>query len=483
MNVEIIQNLLLLGALVFISVLASKITSKFGIPILLIFIFVGMIAGSEGVGQIYFEDAQLAQILGTISLVLILFSGGLSTKFNVVKSVIKEGIILSTLGVVISSAVAGVLVHFILDWSWSTSFLLGTIVSSTDAASVFGILKNKSLGLKPKVEALIELESGSNDPMAVFLTITLISLITGSTSYTVENLIFNLFSQMSLGVIFGWVLAHLIVKMINLLDLEAEGLYPVLTLAGSLCIYALTEYCGGNGFLSVYVSGMTMSGEKYFSKKTLTVFHDGFAWIMQCVMFLMLGLLVFPSELSKVILPGIIISIFLILVARPLSVLISTLFFKYSIKEVLFISWGGLRGAVPIILATYALVGKVPEARLIFNLVFFIVLTSMIIQGMSMGRMAKFLKVQMPLNSLGFVPFSSEAMHRDFISYDIGSRSKLIGKAILELKLPSDVLIVLINRKGNEFIPRGSTELEAGDQVICLTNQNHIAELDLLFRD
>lgn len=481
MPVDLMNNILILGALIVASVLASKITSKFGIPILLVFIVVGMVSGSDGLGGIYFDNSKIAQILGTFSLILILFSGGLNTKLTDVKVVFKEVGLLSTLGVVISTAITGVVVHYLLGWAWLASFLLGAVISSTDAAAVFGVFRGKNLGLKPKVQSLLEFESGSNDPMAVLITINLITIMTTSENLVWTSLIFKLFSQFTLGLIFGWALALFVVKMINLLDLESEGLYPVLTLTGSICIYALSEYCGGNGFLAVYIAGITMSSKRYFSKKTLSLFHDGLSWVAQCIMFLTLGLLVYPTALSPVAFSGVFLVIVLAFIARPLSVGIILYWFKYSWREILFISWGGLRGAVPIILATYTLVDGIEESNLIFNLVFFVVLASMTLQGMSLEWVAKKLKVQEENLGPMFAPFFSTALHRDFISYDILPGSKLIGTAILELNLPEDILVVLIKRKGKEFIPRGSTEFAAGDQIICLSNQNHLPILNELF--
>ena len=466
-----------LGLLLFLSVFASKPSSKYGIPILLLFIGLGICAGSEGFG-FKFNDPQFTYNLGTISLVFILFSGGMSTQFKFVGPVWKEGVSLAFAGVLLSTALMAFVIKFAMGWDWISAALLGAAVSSTDAAAVFGILKTRNLSLKTHIQSLIELESGSNDPMAVFMTLSLIQIILAPMEFSWTSILQTFFIQMSLGGFAGWFGGRALVKIINWLDLEFEGLYPVLTIAGVISLYALTEYCGGNGYLSVYLAGLTMGGEKFFSKKTLTVFHDGLGWICQVAMFLAMGLLVNPTSLGRVAIPGIMIALGLMFFARPLSVLGCLFPFKFNFKEMWFISWGGLRGAVPIILATYLLSSKVPMAQEMFNLVFFIVVFSMLIQGTTLGHMARWTKVKAPQLPPRRLPFRSRVSNREFIEFEVNRHSKLIGKSILELNLPWDMLVVLIHRQELDFIPRGNTQIELYDRLVCLVSKDLIPNLN-----
>lgn len=478
MDKHFLQLMLGSGLLLLISVFASKTMSKFGLPLLLIFILVGMLAGSEGPGGIIFNNAGLTQILGTFALIFILYSGGLSTHLENVAGIWKPGVVLASAGVMISTLIMALLIQFIMDWSFLSSALLGATISSTDAAAVFGILKTRKLGLKPQLQSLLELESGSNDPMAVFLTLSLIQVLLAPQDFSWSQVGMSFFIQMSLGGLAGWFLGQGLVKIINWLDLEFEGLYPVLSIAGVVCIYSFTEFCGGNGFLSVYVAGLSMGNEKYISKKTLGVFHDGLAWLMQVGMFITLGLLVNPSEMLPVMVPGIFISLALMFLARPISTLLSLLPFRFHLREIWFLSWGGLRGAVPIILATYLLVESVPNSQQMFNLIFFIVVITMLVQGSSMGIMARWMKVQQSLKEQRKLPFKSRHHHSEFIEFFIGSQSPVIGKTIFQLHLPKDVLVVLIHRNGQEFIPRGNTNIEKFDRLVCLSAKSSIEAVE-----
>lgn len=467
------------GVLLLISVFASKTSTRYGIPVLLIFIIVGMMSGAEGPGGIHFDNPGLTHILGTISLIFILFSGGLSTHVHTVQPIWKEGITLAVAGVLISTFVMSVIIHYCLGWSWIASALMSATFSSTDASAVFGILKTQKLQLKPNTQALIELESGSNDPMAVFLTLTLIQLAHHPGQISGGEMLMNFFIQMSLGGLAGWFMGKGLAHLINWLDLEFEGLYPVLTIAGVICIYSLTEFCGGNGFLSVYLAGLSLAGEKYFSKKTLTVFHDGLAWLMQVAMFLTLGLLVNPSEVTPTMGEGIVLAVLLLLVARPISVFLCLFKFKYSLREMLFVSWGGLRGAVPVILATYLLVNNVPGSKTMFNLVFFIVVFSMLVQGTTLKFMSKFLGMQEPLKFFRQLPFKSRSDHRDFVEFEVTEGSPLLGKNILQLDPPMPVLVVLIHRNDEDFMPKGNTDIELHDKLVCLIETKSIPDFQL----
>ena len=478
MDQNVILTMLALGLLLVISVFASKLSSRYGIPVLLLFIGIGMICGAEGPVGIVFHDPHFAHTLGTIALIFILFSGGLSTIFKSVTPIWREGVTLAFFGVLISTGIMSVIIHTLTGLDWASAALLGATVSSTDAAAVFGILKTRNLGLKEEVQSIIELESGSNDPMAVFLTLSLIQVILTPTAFTFTEYLMHFFIQMSLGGLSGWFAGALMVRLINWLDLEFEGLYPVLTIAGVLMLYSFTEYFGGNGFLSVYLMGLSMAPKKYFSKKTLGVFHDGIAWLAQVAMFLTMGLLVSPSEVIPVMGIGILLSICLMLIARPVSVYLSLIPYGHKRREMWFISWGGLRGAVPIILASYLLVSGVPHSRTMFNIVFFIVVFSMLIQGTTLGFMAKVMKIRERVSVPKRLPFKSRSSNRDFIEFEVGRESPFLGKPILELGLPDDTLVVLIHRQEKDFIPSGNTEIELYDRLVCLVSLKVIPELE-----
>lgn len=381
------------ATLLFLGVLVSVVSDKVGVPALLFFLAVGMFAGSDGPGGIHFDDTSIAQLVGVLALVYILFAGGLSTEWTSTRPVLKEGVILATFGVLLTAGIVGAFVKYLLvEFSWAESFLLGAIISSTDAAAVFSVLRAKSLHLKGNLKPLLEFESGSNDPMAVFLTVGLIGLLTQPES-SPWGLVFAFILQMAIGLIGGYLMGRVTVHLINRLRLGYDGLYPVLTLSLVLLTYSIVNLLGGNGFLAVYLGGIVIGNQRFLRKRALLSFHEGLAWMMQIAMFVTLGLLVFPSNLVPVMGYGLLIAACLIFVARPISVFLLTAFSGWNLQEKTFISWVGLRGAVPIILATYPLLAGVEQARFIFNTVFFVVLTSVILQGTTLPIVAKWLRV------------------------------------------------------------------------------------------
>ncbi|MEO6290110.1 MAG: potassium/proton antiporter, partial [Ginsengibacter sp.] len=391
------ENILLIGSILLLaSVFTSKTSARFGIPTLVLFIGVGMLAGSEGIGGIQFYDPKLAQILGVIALNFILFSGGLDTKFESIRPVLWRGISLSTLGVLFTAATVGIFVHLITNFTLLEGLLLGAIVSSTDAAAVFSILRSKNIGLKGYIRPTLELESGSNDPFAFGLTITLTSLIAMGESPGV-GLIFHFLKEIFFGAITGLILGRIILFVLNKVSLDIEGLYPVFLMAFVFFTFSITDLLGGNGFLAVYIAGLVLGNNNFIHKKSILRFYDGQAWLMQIVMFLTLGLLVYPSHILPVMGLGILISLVLIFVARPIGVFVSLSFFKrIQLREKLFISWVGLRGAVPIVFATYPLIANLGKSHIIFNLVFFISTISVLLQGTTLPLVAKWLKVIVP---------------------------------------------------------------------------------------
>jgi len=389
---------LLLGAsvLLFLSVIASKASGHTGVPALLLFLAIGMLAGSDGPGGIHFDDPWLAQSLGVVALTFILFAGGLDTDWRATRGMLWNGLALSTVGVGITAALIGWFATALLEVSWVEGLLIGSIVSSTDAAAVFAVLRSKHVSLRGPLKPLLELESGSNDPMAVFLTLGLIGLLTGKTG-SAGDLVPMFVRQMALGAALGYGIGKLMVLLVNRLRLEHEGLYPVLTLSLVLFTYGASTWLGGNGFLAAYLAGLRMGHSDFTHKRSLMRFHDSVAWLMQIVMFLTLGLQVFPSQLVPIVGVGLLLSLFLMVCARPISVMVTLSFARFSLREKLMVSWVGLRGAVPIILATFPLLAGVPRANLMFNLVFFIVLTSVLLQGTSIPLVARWLKVDAPL--------------------------------------------------------------------------------------
>lgn len=463
-----IDNLLLIGSiLLFLSVIASKTSGTIGIPSLLLFLLIGMLAGSEGLGGIYFDDPRLAQSLGVFSLTLILFSGGLDTNWQSVRPVVWQGVALSTIGVFLTALSVGVFVHLVADFSLLEGLLLGAIVSSTDAAAVFSILRSKGLGLKGNLRPLLELESGSNDPMAYLLTIGVISLLT-QPDFSTASLLLLFAKQMIIGGVMGLAMGKGMVWIINRIRLDYDGLYPVLTLAMVLFIYSFSNFLGGNGFLAVYISGILLGNHNVLHKKSLIRFYDGQAWLVQIIMFVTLGLLVFPSQMLPVVGIGLLVALFLMLVARPLGVFISLAFTKVPIRKKLFISWVGLRGAVPIVFATYPWLENIEKSAIIFHIVFFIVLTSVLLQGTSLGLVAKSLNLYLPekLKKKHTLDLQlAEGMQNELVELNVEEGSHAAGKAIVQLNLPVSLLIVLIGRENKYLTPKGQTVLMPGDKL------------------
>ncbi|MEG3057171.1 MAG: potassium/proton antiporter [Methanoculleus sp.] len=463
-----------IALLILVSIIANKFSERLGVPALLIFLIVGMLAGSEGPGGIPFNDPAVAQMIGIIALAYILFAGGFDTRWDEVQPIFWPGIALSTVGVVLTAVCLGVFASVVLGLSPLTGFLLGAVVSSTDAAAVFSVLRMARARLKGNLRPFLEFESGSNDPMAVFLTTSVIALILtpGSSALTLVPMFVQ---QMVVGGLLGYGMGRGIVFFINRLKLESEGLYPVLTLAMVLMIYGLTATLGGNGFIAVYVSGLVMGNSIFVYKKSLIRFHDGIAWLMQIVMFLALGLLVFPSDLVRVIVPGLLIAFFLLLVARPVAVFITLLPWKMPLNEKVLVSWVGLRGAVPIILATYPLVAGVPDAALIFNIVFFIVLISALIHGTSIPTVARWLGLAAPLQEKRKLSREFEVdpnTPSELIELTIPPDASAVGQQVVDLGLPEGALIILMQKEGERFVPSGSTVIEAGDTLLLLTTDD-----------
>lgn len=461
------SSFLLIAILLIVGVLTTKFSSRAGVPSLVFYIIVGMLLSHF----IYFDNANLTQTFGILALVIILFEGGLQTKWTDIRQVMKPSISLATIGVLVTTVVVGLCAKFILDISWMEGLLFGAIVGSTDAAAVFAVIGNKNI--KRKLSSTLEAESGTNDPMAVFLTITFISLI--------ENPVTNIWMtpltfiwQMGLGLGLGLLIGKLAVWSINKINLDSSGLYPILSVGFALLTYSFTAVLNGSGFLAVYVMALLVGNSDLTYRHSIFRFNEGFAWMMQILMFILLGLLVFPNQLIDVIWQGLALSFLLMLVARPIGVFISTLRTSFSMSEKIFISSAGLKGAVPIVLATYPMIAELENSQLLFNVVFFVVLTSALIQGASLAPLAKWLgltgaeKVTSP-HTLELVSIGKSTS--EIIEIQIANNSHVINKKLSQLNLPNDTLINAVIRGDNVITPTGNTTLKEGDIIYVLTQK------------
>ena len=468
-------NILLVGSvLLFISILAGKTGYRFGVPALLLFLIVGMVFGSDGLG-IQFSNFKATQFIGMVALSIILFSGGMDTRESDIKPIAKEGVILSTVGVILTALFTGLFAYAFPslkgNFGLMGCLLLAAIMSSTDSASVFSILRAKNLHIQGNVRALLELESGSNDPMAYMLTIMLISFIKYS-NLSFDIMLWTLTIQFFMGGLLGYILGRLSVLVMNKINLDYSSLYSVLLLAICLFIFSITDFAHGNGYLAVYIAGLVVGNNKVAYKKSVTVFFDGIAWLCQIVMFLALGLLVNPSELIVLAPIAVSVALFMTFIARPLTVFLCLLpFNKITRRGKFFISWVGLRGAVPIIFATYPYVEGIPFAKDIFNIVFFITIISLVLQGTTVSLFARLFGV-----------LDTEAKHKDFAVYvpeDIAITSEikvtpallLHGNTIRQLGLEDNALPIMIKRGGKYIIARGATELQEGDKLLLIAKK------------
>lgn len=475
------ENILLVGAiLLFLSVLVGKTGAKFGVPALLLFLGVGMLAGSDGFG-IYFDSPQIAQFIGTVALCIILFSGGMDTHYREIKPILAPGVTLATLGVLMTTIITGLFIYSLSDLlpgnfqlGLLESMLLAAVMSSTDSASVFSILRSKGISLKERLRPTLELESGSNDPMAYMLTILLIQVIEIGVIDWPHSIVL-LFMQLSIGAAAGFALGYAIVWIINRINVPNESLYPVLLFSCVFFVFAFTNLLQGNGYLAVYIAGLVVGNRKLVHKRSLTTFFDGFTWLFQIVMFLTLGLLVNPSELPAVAGVGLLVAIFMIVVSRPISVFACLLpFRRFTTRARAYISWVGLRGAVPIIFATYPLMSaEIPNARMIFNIVFFVTIVSLLVQGTTVSAMARW---------LGLVGKSEEKeIFNVALPDEIKSAMSEIeltdealsgGNKLMNLSLPDNTLVVMVKRGEQYFVPKGHTHLQNGDRLLVISDND-----------
>ncbi|MEO8773075.1 MAG: potassium/proton antiporter [Gelidibacter sp.] len=467
------ENILLVGSiLLFISIIVGKTSYKFGVPTLILFLAIGMLAGSDGIGGIRFDNPKNAQLIGVVALNFILFSGGLDTNFSSIKPILREGLVLSTIGVLLTAVSLGTFVYYVTDFTIYESMLLGSIVSSTDAAAVFSILRSKSLALKKNLRPTLELESGSNDPMAYVLTIAFLTLVINQ-DQSLGSIVPMFFQQMIVGAAAGFGFGIASKFIINHIKLDFEGLYPVLVIALMFITFSATDFVGGNGFLSIYICALYLGNQDLIHKKTILKMYDGLAWLMQIVLFLTLGLLVFPTQIVPYIGIGLLISLFLIIVARPLAVFISLMFFKMKLRRRFYISWVGLRGAVPIVFATYPLLAGIEKANMMFNIVFFISVTSILIQGTTLSIVAKWLKVGIPEKAKKITEIDQlilDLPKSSLQEFEILPDFFAVNKRIVDVNFPSSAFIVMIKRDKQYIRPGGSTVINAHDVLMVLAD-------------
>lgn len=475
------ENILLIGSiLLFVSIVVGKTGYRFGVPALLLFLLVGMLFGSDGLG-LQFHNAKIAQFIGMVALSVILFSGGMDTKFKEIRPILSPGIVLSTVGVFLTALFTGLFIWYLSGMSWTnihfpliTSLLLASTMSSTDSASVFAILRSQKMNLKHNLRPMLELESGSNDPMAYMLTIALIQFIQSDGMGT-GNIIGSFIIQFLVGAAAGYILGKLAILILNKINIDNQSLYPILLLSFVFFTFAITDLLRGNGYLAVYIAGMMVGNHKITFRKEIATFMDGLTWLFQIIMFLMLGLLVNPHEMIEVAVVALLIGVFMIVIGRPLSVFLCLLpFRKITLKSRLFVSWVGLRGAVPIIFATYPVVANVEGSNMIFNIVFFITIVSLIVQGTSVSFVARLLHLSTPLEKTGndFGVELPEEIDTDLSDMTITMEMLNEADTLKDMNLPKGTLVMIVKR-GDEFlIPNGTLKLHVGDKLLLISEKN-----------
>lgn len=463
-----ISLMIICSLVLLICITSTKILYKFGVPILLIFIVLGMLFGSDGIVGIYFDNYELASDICSIALIFIMFYGGFGTNWKMAKPIAVQSILMSSLGVVITAGLTGLFSSIVFKTSLLEGLLIGAVIASTDAAAVFAILRSQKLNLKGSIASILEIESGSNDPFAYMLTIIILGLMSNQGYGSIVPMLLN---QIIVGILASIVLAKLSVYLLRNVMFEIEGFYPIFITAIAILAYSLSEYFGGNGYLSVYITGIIIGNSKIPHKKSIFQFFDGVSWLMQILLFFLLGLLAFPSQMPSVMFKGISISIFMILIARPIATFSILSWFKVPIKEQLFISWVGIRGAASIVFAIFAVTYDVHINYDIFHIIFFIALFSVSVQGTLIPKVARKLDlIDDDQSVLKTFNDYKENKSTKLIEFTISENSPIANKSIMDSNIPEDILVVMIKRKGDVLVPNGSTVILPGDTLVLSGN-------------
>ena len=473
--------ILLVGGILLAAVAAATVAGRAGVPVLVAFLGLGMVLGSDGLGGIAFSDVHLARTVGIIGLTIILFEGGITTPWRAIRPVLVPATMLSTVGVVVSTAITGVVAHAVFPLSWSASMLLGAVVASTDAAAVFSTLRVANV--RRRLARVLEAESGANDPIAVALTIGLIQWVIDP-SYGLGDLIVLVARQLSVGLVLGIAVGAASAWALARLPGLAVQFAPVATVAAGAIGFGLADVAGGSGFLAVYIVGLFVGNTATPMRRYLVSFHAGLAFLAQVGLFIVLGLLVFPSQLGPVILPGLALVAVLLFVARPAAVWLSTVFQGFDVRERTLLGWAGLRGAVPIVFATFPVIDGLPQGNLFFNIAFFVVVTSTLIQGATFQPIARMFgltreqpALPRPVAEVGTI----RRLGAELIEYPVASLDAIAGARIRELGLPRQALVNVIVRDGEAIPPRGSTVVEGGDMLHILVRREVRREVEDLF--
>ncbi|MBS7784820.1 potassium/proton antiporter [Providencia stuartii] len=479
------QLILLTSILILLGIFSSKLSARLGLPMLVMFLFIGMLAGEDGIGQIAFNNVNVSYAVGSLALALILFDGGLQTSVKSIQLVWKPAFTLATFGVLITAGITGLAAAYILGIPLLEGLLLGAIVGSTDAAAVFSLLRNAGIYLNERLQSTLEIESATNDPMAIFLTVGLLQLLMNQSASGSELLLLFV-SQMGIGTLVGLSVGWISIKIINKIKLLATGLYPVLVAACGLLSFGLASNLQGSGFLSIFVTGVVIGNARFVFQRNTFLFHDGLAWLSQIIMFVMLGLLVNPSSLLEVWFEGLVIALVLTFIARPIAVVPVLKFFKFSREEITLVSWVGLRGSVPIILAIFPFIYGLPGANLIFDVVFFVVLISATLQGSTLPYVARKLNLMQPPPLLPAATLDITAVDQidaDLVEYTLGEDCSAVGRRLSQLALPDQTVIAMITRGKSVLPPRGSTRLIADDHLFVVLKPENRLFLERLFSE
>ncbi|MDX1366466.1 potassium/proton antiporter [Pseudomonas sp.] len=477
------QLILLAAVLILIGIASSKLSARLGLPVLVLFLLIGMLAGDGGIGGISFDNPGAAHALGTLALAIILFDGGLQTQTASIKRVWKPASLLATVGVLVTAVITGVAAAYVLDLSLMEGLLLGAIVGSTDAAAVFSLLRNAGIHIRERLKATLEIESASNDPMAIFLTVGLLEILVNDMEPGTGLL--NMFLlQMGVGAAVGLGVGWVSVQIINRIHLVASGLYPVMVAACGLLSFGLAANLNGSGFLAIFLTGVVIGNSRFVFQRSTFLFHDGLAWLSQITMFVVLGLLINPASLFEVWLEGLIIAAVLVLVARPLAVVPILALSGFKKREIALVSWVGLRGSVPIILAIFPLMFGLPGADLIFNVVFFVVLISATVQGSTLALVARKLGLTekppaTPAATLEITALGD--VDADIVEYTLGTNCRAVGRRLSQMALPDGTVVAMITRKKEVIPPRGSTALLAGDHLFVVLRPETRPFVDAVF--